>query len=71
VSGPEKHNRGCLAELTWRGTEPVALPTGETRRFLEDGDEVVLKGYATREGWPRIGFGECRGVIVPAASLSI
>jgi fumarylacetoacetase len=66
ISGPEKHNRGCLAELTWRGTEPVTLPTGETRRFLEDGDEVVLKGYAAREGWPRIGFGECRGLILPA-----
>jgi fumarylacetoacetase len=66
ISGPEKHHRGCLAELTWRGTEPVALPTGETRRFLEDGDEIVLKGYATREGWPRIGLGECRGLITPA-----
>jgi fumarylacetoacetase len=66
ISGPEKHNRGCLAELTWRGTEPIALPHGETRRFLEDGDEIVLKGYAVREGRPRIGFGECRGIILPA-----
>jgi fumarylacetoacetase len=66
LSGPDKHNRGCLAELTWRGTEPIALPTGETRRFLDDGDEVTLKGYATREGWPRLGFGDCRGLVIPA-----
>jgi fumarylacetoacetase len=66
ISGPDKVNRGCLAELTWRGTEPAVLPTGETRRFLEDGDEVVLKAYAAREGWPRLGFGACGGIITPA-----
>jgi fumarylacetoacetase len=63
VSGPEKENRGCLLELTWRGTEPLELPTGETRKFLEDGDEVVFRGYCEREGFARIGFGECRGKI--------
>jgi fumarylacetoacetase len=67
VSGPEKENRGCLLELTWRGAEPLALPTGETRRFLEDGDEVVLRGRCAREGFATIGFGECRGTVVPAA----
>jgi fumarylacetoacetase len=66
VSGPDKQHRGCLAELTWRGAEPIALPTGESRTFLEDGDEVILKGYAAREGWPRIGLGECRGVVMSA-----
>jgi len=66
ISGPDKENRGCLAELTWRGTEPITLPTGETRRFLEDGDELVLKAFAAREGWPRIGFGECSGLVLPA-----
>ena len=64
VSGPEKENRGCLLELTWRGAEPIALPTGETRKFLEDGDEVIMRGYAERAGARRIGFGECRGVVV-------
>ena len=64
ISGPEKDARGCLLELTWRGTEPIQLPTGETRRFLEDGDEVILRAYCEREGVPRIGFGECRGVVV-------
>jgi fumarylacetoacetase len=63
VSGPTKDSRGCLLELTWRGTEPLTLPTGETRRFLEDGDEVILRGYCEREG-VRVGFGECRGAVV-------
>jgi fumarylacetoacetase len=66
VSGKEKSERGCLLELTWRGTEPIELPSGETRRFLEDGDEVIMKGFCEREGFRRIGFGECRGRIVPA-----
>ncbi|MGZ8415240.1 MAG: fumarylacetoacetase, partial [Gemmatirosa sp.] len=58
--------RGCLLELTWRGAEPLALPDGETRAFLEDGDEVILRAYCEREDAPRIGFGECRGVVQPA-----
>jgi fumarylacetoacetase len=66
VSGREKSERGCLLEMTWRGTEPIELPTGEHRRFLEDGDEVIMKGYCEREGFRRIGFGECRGIITPA-----
>jgi fumarylacetoacetase len=66
VSGPSKENRGCLLELTWRGTEPVELPTGETRRFLEDGDEVILRGWAEAPGVRRIGLGECRGIVTPA-----
>jgi fumarylacetoacetase len=68
VSGDTKDSRGCLLELTWRGTEPLQLPTGEPRRFLEDGDEVVFRGYCEREGWRRIGFGECRGVVTPVTS---
>ena len=63
VSGPAKENRGCLIERTWRGTEPLALPGGEERRFLEDGDEVILRGRCEREGFASIGFGECRGVV--------
>jgi fumarylacetoacetase len=65
VSGPEKENRGCLLELTWRGAEPIELPTGETRRFLEDGDEVILRGWCEAPGYRRIGLGECRGRILP------
>ena len=66
VSGPAADSLGCLLELTKRGAEPVALPNGELRGFLEDGDEVILRGYCEREGYPRIGFGECRGVVLSA-----
>ncbi len=61
VSGPDKESRGCLLELTRRGADPVTLPTGEIRRFLEDGDEITLRGYCERETLPRIGLGECTG----------
>ena len=67
VSGETKDSRGCLLELTWRGTEPLKLPNGEERRFLQDGDEVILRGYAERPGARRIGLGECRGRVLPAA----
>ncbi len=66
MSGPEKENRGCLLELTAKGADPVRLPTGETRTFLEDGDEVILTGYCERAGFARIGFGQCRGTISAA-----
>ena len=68
VSGPEKENRGCLLELTSKGTDPVQLPDGGTRAFLEDGDEVILTGYCARDGFARIGFGSCRGVVLPAVT---
>jgi fumarylacetoacetase len=66
VSGAAKDSRGCLQELTWRGTEPITLPSGEQRRYLEDGDEVILRGFCERDGFARIGFGECRGTVLPA-----
>jgi fumarylacetoacetase len=66
ISGATKDARGCLLELTWRGAEPITLPTGEVRKFLEDGDEVIMRGYCERKGAARIGLGECRGVVVPA-----
>ncbi|MFI5358388.1 MAG: fumarylacetoacetase, partial [Opitutales bacterium] len=68
VSGPEKNSRGCLLELTGRGREPLVLPGGETRTFLQDGDEVIFRGHAGRAGFARIGFGECRGVVVPGGA---
>ncbi|MGD0417499.1 MAG: fumarylacetoacetase [Terriglobales bacterium] len=67
VSGADKTTRGCLLELTTRGRDPVTLPTGEQRKFLEDGDEVILRGFAEREGFRRIGLGSCRGTILPAS----
>jgi fumarylacetoacetase len=66
VSGPEKRNRGCLLEMTKRGAEPLPLPSGEARMFLEDGDEVILRGWCEAPGFRRIGLGECRGVILAA-----
>ena len=63
ISGPDKESRGCMLERAWRGTEPIELPSGERRAFLEDGDEVIMRGYAEREGYRRIGFGECRGLV--------
>ncbi|MCI0451763.1 MAG: fumarylacetoacetase [Candidatus Latescibacteria bacterium] len=62
ISGEEKESRGCLIERTWRGAEPLTLPTDETRTFLQDGDTVILKAYCERDGL-RIGFGECRGTV--------
>jgi fumarylacetoacetase len=61
VSGLARESMGCLLEMTRRGAEPIQLPSGETRRFLEDGDEVILRGWCEREGFASIGFGECRG----------
>jgi fumarylacetoacetase len=71
LSGPLKENRGCLLELTWKGTEPLELPSGEKRLFLEDGDEVILRGYCARENFVRIGLGECRGAIQSNPLLTI
>ena len=64
VSGVEKSSRGCLLELTWRGTEPLQLPDGTRRRFLEDGDEVIFHGWCEAPGFRRIGFGVCRGTVL-------
>lgn len=70
ISGAAKESRGCLLELTWRGAEPLTLPNGETRRFLEDGDELEITAFAEREGAARIGFGRCVGTIVPALGIA-
>lgn len=65
ISGPDAGSEGCLLEMRHR-SEPVRLPTGETRTFLEDGDRVMFRGYSEAPGLPRIGFGECCGEIVHA-----
>ena len=66
TSGPSEESRACLAEITSRGSNPITLSNGETRGWLEDGDEVIFRARAEREGFTPIGFGECRGVIGPA-----
>jgi fumarylacetoacetase len=65
ISGPEKSSYGSMLELTWRGTEPIELSDGSTRRFLEDGDEVIMRGWCEAATY-RIGFGTSRGRIEPA-----
>jgi fumarylacetoacetase len=67
ISGPEKHERGSLLELSWNGTELLTLRDGAQRTFLKDGDTLILRGYAQGEGY-RIGFGECAGTILPAVA---
>ncbi|MFD9965961.1 fumarylacetoacetase [Amycolatopsis sp. NPDC058986] len=66
VTGPEREQRGSLLELSWGGREPFDLAGGETRKFLLDGDEVVISGTAPGRGGTRIGFGEVRGRVLPA-----
>ena len=65
-SGPEPGQGGSLLELSTGGKHPLRLPNGESRAFLEDGDEVILRGHCARAGFRRIGFGECAGTILPA-----
>ena len=66
ISGPEKDTRGCFLELTWSGSEPVALDDGSQRTFLEDGDTVVLRATAPGADGSVVGLGECVGRVLPA-----
>jgi fumarylacetoacetase len=68
ISGDAKDERGSMLELSWNGTAPLALPNGESRSFLEDGDSLLFRGYAQGETY-RIGFGEAEGTILPARAL--
>jgi fumarylacetoacetase len=68
ISGSEPGTQGSLIELTWNGERPIELPNGEERRFLEDGDEITLRGWCEKRGARRIGFGVARGRIFPALS---
>ncbi|HEY4656238.1 MAG TPA: fumarylacetoacetase [Cyclobacteriaceae bacterium] len=65
ISGPEPDSFGSMLELTWNGERPLRLADHTTRQFISDNDTVILKGYAERNG-VRIGFGECRGKLLPA-----
>jgi fumarylacetoacetase len=65
ISGPEKHQRGSLLEISWNGSEPVELDGGVKRTFLEDGDSLVMRGWCQGDGY-RVGFGEVEGTILPA-----
>ncbi|MGA9419580.1 MAG: fumarylacetoacetase [Candidatus Cybelea sp.] len=65
ISGAAPHSQGSLIELSWNGEHPIDLPDGERRGFLEDGDEITLRGWCERPGARRIGFGAVRGRIEP------
>jgi fumarylacetoacetase len=65
ISGPDTDSCGSILEATAGGTTPIRLASGEERRFLEDGDEVILKARSVRQGYGSIGFGECRSVVQP------
>ena len=64
-SGPNEGEQGCLLELSRGGKQPIALPNGESRAFLEDGDVVTLRAWCERDGFARIGFGVCSGEVIP------
>ncbi|HMT21546.1 MAG TPA: fumarylacetoacetate hydrolase family protein, partial [Promineifilum sp.] len=65
ISGPTPDSCGSLLELTWGGARPIALPTGETRRFLEDGDRLTIAGWCNNDN-VRVDFGAVTGVILPS-----
>ena len=69
ISSPTPESFGSLLEATAGGRTPLDLPSGETRGFLEDGDEVIMRAHARRDGFAPIGFGECRGRVMPARSV--
>jgi len=64
ISGTEPNSFGSMLELSWKGTKPLTLPNGEERKFLKDGDTVIMKGFAQGDGY-KIGFGECSGEVLP------
>jgi fumarylacetoacetase len=66
LSGPAPDQAGALIELTQGGRQPIALPGGEQRVYLEDGDTVILRGWSATPGAARVGFGECRATVLPA-----
>jgi fumarylacetoacetase len=69
LSGPQPEQAGSLLEMTQAGKQPITLSSGETRGYLEDGDTIIMKAYCQRDGFRRIGFGECRGTVQAARQL--
>jgi fumarylacetoacetase len=67
ISGPTEESRGCMLELTWRGANPLKLSNDETRKWLEDGDNLTIIGWCQGDGY-RVGFGEVTGQVLPATS---
>lgn len=68
ISGETEDSFGSMLELSWRGTREIDLGNGEIRKFLKDGDEVIIRGFCEKNGL-RIGFGECAGKVLPAIAF--
>jgi fumarylacetoacetase len=66
LSGPQASEAGSLLELSNGGKAPIELPWGEKRSFLQDGDQVIIRAECVKAGYPRIGFGESSGTVLPA-----
>lgn len=64
ISGKEKTEYGSFLEISWNGKEEITLPNSETRKFWENGDEIIIKGFGEKDGI-RVGFGECISKILP------
>ena len=65
-SGPTVEESGSMLELTLGGKQPIDLPGGEKRTFIDDGDTVIMRAWCQKPGYPRIGLGECTGTVLPA-----
>ena len=65
ISGPTPSSYGSMLELSWKGTKPIQMPDGTERKFIQDNDTIIMKGYAEKDGL-RVGFGECRTTVLPA-----
>ena len=65
ISGHTPDSYGSMLEITWRGEKPVEMPDGSQRKFIQDGDTVIMKGYCEKDG-VRIGFGDTVGKVLPA-----
>jgi fumarylacetoacetase len=65
ISGPTPDSFGSMLEITWRGTKPVKMKDGSERKFINDHDTVIMRGYCKNENI-RIGFGECKAKVLPA-----
>jgi fumarylacetoacetase len=65
ISGKEPSSYGSMLEITWRGTKPIAMPDGTERKFINDGDTVIMRGFCKKDR-VRVGFGEVRTKVLPA-----
>jgi len=69
ISGPNPSSYGSMLEIAWKGTKPVAMPDGSERKFINDHDTVIMRGWSEIEGYPRIGFGDVSTYVHPAKPL--